>query len=102
MQDRYIKLMLTLVAGLLAANLLHSLSKSDVVLPELFVGSAQAQNTSTAVEVQGASAKPNNSVRSLQGYPVDGLKEVVSLGDGRTFVVSNTKGFMVYQVSNVK
>ncbi len=36
----------------------------------------------------------------VQGFSIKDMKEVVSLGDGRTFVVSNANGFMVYQVNS--
>ena len=86
MQDRFTKLLLVLVAGLLVANLLQSQSSSSLV------GSAQAQDATVIPP------PTSYKVRSLEGFTVEDLKDVVAVGDGRSFVVSNSKGFMVYQV----
>jgi hypothetical protein len=91
LQDRFGKIMLVLIAALLAANLLRS-GKSELVLP--IESTAQAQNI-----VSSNTPVPQKvAVKTLQGFTVADLKDVVSLGDGRTFIVSNTKGFMVYTV----
>lgn len=93
MQDRYIKIMLAVVAGLLAANLLQSMFSDSNASSQLFLSAAQAQTTQ-----QPTPAAQNYAVRSLKGFTVEDLQDIVAVGDGRSFVVSNSKGFMVYQV----
>jgi hypothetical protein len=39
-------------------------------------------------------------VKAVRGYKVAGLKDVAVLGDGKSFVVTNTTGFMVYQLDD--
>lgn len=97
MQDRQIKVLLIIIAGLLAANLCQSMFKSQSSPADVFVNAAQAQSNSSN---RGQKALPP-TVRSLKGYTVEDLRNVVALGDGQSFVVSNTKGFMVYQVAPV-
>jgi hypothetical protein len=81
MKDRFIRVMLVLIAVLLGLNL----AKSGVSL----VAPAQAA-TSTGTSIV--------DVQPVKGYEVVGLQNVVSVGDGRTFVVSAPGKFMVYQV----
>jgi len=89
MQDRFTKLLLVLVAGLLAANLVQSQNSPS------FIGSAQAQSKSV---VTPAPTETKDTLRTLAGFPVEDMNEVVAVGDGRSFVVTNKKGFMVYQI----
>lgn len=79
LQDRFVKIMLVVIAGLLAMNLVKP-SASLVATPAMAQGS-------------------NVDVVSVKGYNVVGLKDVVSLGDGKSFVVSAPDKFMVYQVT---
>ena len=96
MQDRFVKVMLVIVAALLAVNLFRTQdAQVNLQLPSL-IGSAQAQ--STRITTATDTTPTTYQVRSIEGFPVENLKDVVSLGDGKSFVVSNTKGFMVYQV----
>jgi hypothetical protein len=95
LQDRFIKIMLVTIAALLAANLFHSGGKAEFVLP--LESSAHAAATVQANQV----APTRMTVKAMQGFTVADLKDVVSVGDGKTFVVSNTKGFMVYSVEPV-
>ena len=94
MQDRFVKIMLVAIAALLALNVFHLRSQPDFQIPSI-VGSAQAQ---TVTPTPTTPQRPD-IVRNLNGFPVEELKEVVALGDGRTFIVSNDQGFMVYQVN---
>ncbi len=99
MQDRFTKFMLVVIAALLAANLLNSNSSdagssAEIALPNI-LSSAQAQSNNRRTEEKPITYKVNR----LEGFAVEDLQDVVSVGDGRSFVVSNTKGFMVYQVS---
>lgn len=91
LQDRFVKVMLVVIAFLLAANLMRQNNHatpmaSSIMLP--LESSAQAQTGSPA------------SVRTVQGFNVADLQSIISLGDGKTFVVSNPKGFMVYTVES--
>ncbi len=90
-QDRFVKVMLVLIAALLGLNLAVALG---VRLPQ-FASTAQAQVTKGV----GENARTID-VRPVRGYQVSSLKEVTVLSDGKTFVVSNPNGFMVYQVDN--
>lgn len=92
MQDRYLKIMLTLVAVLLAANLAQSLFTNDDASTELFVGNANARSSSST------RYQENYKLTTLKGFTVNELTDVVALGDGKSFIVSNSTGFMVYQV----
>ncbi len=94
MQDRFIKIMLVVVAALLAGNLLQSMMSSTG--PSI-ISSAQAQPRNEA-QALTESAATVYQLKVLSGFPVEDLKTVVPLGDGRSFVASNPKGFMVYQV----
>ncbi len=82
---------LIVIAILLIANLLVT----------LLAGSANHATLVTQVGAQNAAPLPlpmANKVQVVQGFSIANMKDVVSLGDGRTFVVSNANGFMVYQV----
>lgn len=92
MQDRFVKLMLVLIAGLLAANLMQPAGESHTISIPSVLPSANAQVNATT-ETTGRSR-----VSRLEGFSVEDLQSVVAVGDGRSFVVSNPKGFMVYQV----
>jgi len=91
MQDRFPKILLVLVAGLLVANLLQSQSSPFVT------GNAQAQNATVATPVP---QDVTYTVRTVGGFPVENMKDAIAVGDGRSFVVTNTKGFMVYQIQS--
>lgn len=99
MQDRYFKIVLTLVAVLLAANLVQSFfTNANSVSPaELFLGTANAQSevVHTRVPIR---ARNGYELQMLRGFTVKDLSSVVALGDGMTFVATNPEGFMVYQV----
>ncbi len=80
---------LIVIAILLVANLLVT----------LLSGSANHATLVTQVGAQNVGPLPMaNKVQVVQGFSIANMKDVVSLGDGRTFVVSNANGFMVYQV----
>lgn len=91
MPDRVTKLLLLIVAGLLAANLVHNLRQSPQPQGDLFISAAHAQNRDIPRPLPP-------TVNAVKGYSVNDLRDVIALGDGKTFVVSNSKGFMVYQV----
>ncbi len=93
LHDRFGKLMLVLIAALLAANLFRSNGKAEFILP--LESTAQAQSSPIASNKVTPKVL---AVKSVQGFSVADLKDVVSLGDGKSFVVSNPKGFMVYTV----
>lgn len=94
LQDRFVKIMLVIIAVLLAANLLRPAESRP---PALFVSSAQAQQSG---QYSTAAASASLSVTAIGGYRVSDLKEVVAVGDGQSFVVSNPNGFQVYRVEN--
>ena len=101
MQDRFTKIMLVVIAALLAANLLNSQGSADkadiaVQLPNI-LSSAQAQSSSR--RAQQNENPVTYKLTRLEGQAVEDIQDVVSIGDGRTFVVSNSAGFMVYQVT---
>jgi len=93
-QDRFVKVMLVVIAALLVFNLFRpQTAQTTLELPSL-VSSAQAQTS------QNTDSTPTTyKVRSLNGFSVADLKDVVAVGDGKSFVVSNPKGFVVYQVA---
>ena len=82
MKDRFIRVVLVLVAVLLGLNL----AKSGVNL----VSPAQAASSSTTPSIV--------DVQPVKGYEVVGLQNVVPVGDGRSFVVSAPGKIMDYQV----
>ena len=88
-QDKFTRTMLTAIVVLLALNLVFTAGGRIVAL---FESRADAQ----IVKGTGNSAKQYD-VKPVRGYEISGLKEIVVLGDGKSFVVSNDKGFMVYQ-----
>lgn len=75
--DKTTKVLMAAIAILLVANLFRT---ADVV------PSVQAQNNTVT------------EVIALNGFAVGGLKDALSLGDGKTFVVTTPDKFMVYQV----
>jgi hypothetical protein len=89
--SRFMRGGMAIIAILLLANLAVMIATGGNRGIEL-ANVANAQSRSRVEEPRVS------SVRSVQGFQVDDLKEVVSLGDGKTFVVSNPKGFMVYTV----
>jgi hypothetical protein len=94
--NRYVRGMLAVVAALLVANLvmLAATRGKQGVTIESIAQAQMARNTPVP--------QVNSTVKPVKGYSVDDLKEVISLGDGKTFVVSNPKGFMVYRVEEVQ
>lgn len=98
MQDRFIKIMLTLVAVLLAANFVQSYLTSPASPTELFIGNASAQTRTVHTNPVSQRLEEGYTVKAVKGFPVEDLKEVVPLGDGMSFIATNSKGFMVYQV----
>lgn len=93
LQDRFVKLMLVAIALLLAANLFRTRESGGALS---LVSTAHAQNMGNANPP--APVAKRYEMKRVDGLAVEDLKEVVSLGDGKTFVVSNSKGFMVYTV----
>ncbi len=91
-QDKYTRTMLAVIAVLLALNL--AVTAGSRITP-LFESSAQAQ-----VNKGIGDRSRTYDVKPVRGFEITGLKEVISLGDGKSFVVSNEKGFMVYQFDN--
>ena len=88
--DRFTKTMLVVIAVLLGLNLLFT-AGDRIMAP--FESKAQAQ----VLKGAGDGARMYD-VRAVRGFEVTALKEIISLGDGKTFVVSNPTGFMVYQM----
>jgi hypothetical protein len=82
LQDRFVKLMLVVIAVLLAVNLVKPGTS-------LFTVPVNAQTSDPARRYD---------VAPVKGFQVAGLKDVVAVGDGRSFVVSKPDGFMVYQI----
>src|SRR5688500_3347642 len=100
MQDRFTKIMLVVIAALLAANLFTTRgtdagNSTEIALPNILI-SAQAQSSNRRNQED---TPVTYKVSRLEGFAVEDLQDVVSDGDGRSFVVSNSKGFMVYQVN---
>ena len=92
--SRFVRGMISVIAILLAANLVVMLATNGKRGVEVESVSQAQSLRSTPRPTETVISK----VRSVQGFSVDDLKEVISLGDGKTFVVSNPKGFMVYTV----
>lgn len=96
MKDRTIKGLLITCAVLLAGNIIATFypGKSSVsVIPNAEAQSSNRSNTQPRIVY---------NVKDLKGFSVSDLKEIVPLGDGKTFVVSNPNGFMVYQVESTR
>ncbi|MCX7717067.1 MAG: hypothetical protein N2111_01520 [Candidatus Sumerlaeaceae bacterium] len=87
-QDRFVRVMLVVIAILLAMNLV-SHGTSFLASP------AQAQITRV-------NPGPRVDVKAIKGYEVAGLTNIVALGDGKSFVVSAPGKFMVYQVETTQ
>lgn len=77
------------IAGLLVANLLKMGNRDTGVTLLSFIGSVQAQTTLQ----QTPEPARKTQVPALSDSPVEDLKDVVALGDGRCFVVSASKEF---------
>ena len=93
-QDKYTRTMLAVIATLLALNL--AFTAGSRIMP-LFESRAEAQiNKGSGDRVRTYDVLP------VRGFEITGLKEVISLGDGKSVVVSNEKGFMVYQFDTFK
>ena len=88
--DRFTKITLVIIALLLGLNLLLA-TGGRISSP--FESKVQAQ----VMKGLGEAARMYD-VRPVRGFEVTSLKEIISLGDGKTFVVSNPNGFMVYQM----
>lgn len=89
-QDRFVRVMLVVIAALLAANLF----KSGGSMNALDIAS---RGTAQVVKGVGDTARTFD-VKPVRGYKVAQLKDVVVLGDQKSFVVSNNDGFMVYSL----
>jgi len=98
LKDRFTKFMLVAIALLLAGNMFRPGGSAPLLD---VVPSAQAQTMLNPRDSESAPAR-RYEVKDVKGFAVEGLKEVVSLGDGKTFVVSNSKGFMVYTVETIR
>jgi hypothetical protein len=90
--NRFMQIMLVVIAALLALNLVKGdRSLLSVATP------AQAQLTVP----WGQGGSRTIDCKPVRGYTVNQLSNVAILGDGKTFIVSNPTGFMVYQVDVV-
>jgi len=83
--DRFTKILLTVIALTLLALLFRG-GKGVTVQPEAF---AQNQTQPTPPKVQ---------VVNIKDIPVKDFKEVILLGDGKTFLIRVDAGIGVYQV----
>lgn len=92
LQDRFVKAMLVVIAAMLAANLLRPSDQPFVTLES----SAQGQAPGTVASSNGV-----NRVTAIGGFRVSDLKEVIAVGDGKSFVVTNPSGFQVYRVDEL-
>jgi hypothetical protein len=90
LQDRFVRIMLVVIAVLLALNLASS-GRSFLASP------AQAQTTTYRLN-----PGPRVDVKAIKGYEVQGLTDIVALGDGKSFVVAAPGKFMVYQVETTQ
>lgn len=88
LQDRFVKIMLVIIAVLLALNLVRP-GTSVMTTP----ATAQVITTTTL-------PPPTLDVKPIKGFTVAGLKEIVAVGDGKSFIVSRADGFMVYRVDD--
>jgi predicted RNA-binding protein with TRAM domain len=99
-RDRYLHTILTIIAGLLLLNLIKPTDRPLATVES----TAHAQTDGSRVVLLPTPMERqagNLRVSSVGGHSVMSLKDVVSLGDGRTFVVSNPNGFVVFQVEPV-
>jgi hypothetical protein len=106
LNDRFVKITLIAIACLLAGNLVALLTGYHIGPSLAMNASAQSaiapsQNSNNSNEFRSTTPR-NYHVKTLDGFAVADLKDVVAVGDGRSFVVSNTKGFMVYQLDPVR
>ncbi len=86
--DRYSKIILTVIAMLLFTLLLRGQGTVGIQSP------AYAQTaTTTATQV-----RPKVEVVAIKDIPVQDFKEVILLGDGKTFLVRVGNGISVFQV----
>ena len=87
LRDRFVRIMLVIIAILLALNLVRPGANpvESVAGAQVVVGTGNSAQTF--------------DIKPVRGYQVTQLKEVVALGDGKSFVVSNPNGFMVYQLN---
>ena len=95
-QDRFVKTMLVVIAALLALNLFKS--SNGIETANAFAQSNPAMPTAAAAlldtKIQATDVKP------VKGYAVSNIKDVVAVGDGKTFVVAAPDKFMVYRVDS--
>lgn len=99
-RDRYLHTLLTVIAVLLLLNLFKGSDKPLATLES----KAHAQSDGRIVQVAATPVlrqASNLRVAAIGGNQVTGLKDMIPLGDGKTFVVSNTSGFLVYQVEPI-
>jgi hypothetical protein len=106
LNDRFVKIMLVAIACLLAGNLVavftgYGLTPSLAQNANAQSSIAPSQNNRNQNEFSRTTPR-NYRVKTLDGFAVADLKDVVAVGDGKSFVVSNTKGFMVYQLDPVR
>ena len=92
LQDRFVKITLVVIAALLAANLLRPSERSPILLES----TAQAQD---ARPMSGPPGMPV-SVTPIGGFRVSDVKDIIPVGDGKSFVVANPHGFNVYRVDD--
>lgn len=106
LKDRFLRIMLVVIAVLLALNWLRP-NSGMVATPGYAVtnSSSGSSNSSSSTSWPSTTSSSSTSLKyklkEVGGYKVTDLKDVVVLGDGKSFVVSNTSGFMVYQVEGI-
>jgi hypothetical protein len=86
LKDIYIRVILTIIAVLLALILMRP--QADVVL----------QNAEARTVTQGS---PVLDVTLVKNVPIDGLKNVIVLGDAKTFIVQQKNQVSVYRVDYI-
>jgi hypothetical protein len=99
-RDRYLHGILTIIAILLLLNLFKPVDRPLATIESQ--AQAQATDNRTLVIPTPIQRQANNlRISAVGGNQVSNLKDVVPLGDGRSFVVSNPGGFLVYQVEPI-
>ena len=88
LRDRFVRIMLVVIAALLGLHLV----KPGVNPIESVAGAQVTVGTGTVAK--------QFDVKPVRGFQVTQLKDIVALGDGKSFVVSSPTGFMVYQLNS--
>jgi hypothetical protein len=103
-RDRFFHGILAVIAVLLLLNLFKPSDRPlmSVETPaQAQVKTADTDARTLIVPTPKERNASNLRVSAIGGNQVSNLKEIVSLGDGKTFVVSNPGGFLVYQVEPI-